>query len=120
MSRPTTQYELETVLAAIEKGYTKTGTATVLGVTWQTVDNYSKRWASVREALNNKRRELVDLGEVSLRRAIVAGEPYAVGLVLKTLGKDLGYTERQEISGPDGGPLDIKIREIVVELPGDE
>ena len=107
MSRQPTRHTLEDVLAAIEKGYTKTGTATMLGVTWQTVDNYSKRWQSVRDALLNKRRELVDLGEVSLRRAIVAGEPYAVGLVLKTLGKDLGYTERTEVSGPDGGPLNI-------------
>lgn len=51
---------------------------------------------AVRQVINECRGELVDLGELSLRKAVLSGEPWAVGLVLKTLGKQRGYVERQE------------------------
>lgn len=52
--------------------------------------------AAVRQVLDECRSELVDYGELALRRAVIAGEPWAVGLVLKTLGKDRGYSEKVE------------------------
>ena len=57
------------------------------------------------------RGELVDYGELALRRAVVDGEPWAVGLVLKTLGRDRGYVERTEnmVTGKDGGPVTMRV-----------
>jgi hypothetical protein len=52
---------------------------------------------SVQAVIDECRGELVDLGELALRRAVVNGEPWAVSLVLKTLGKGRGYVERQEV-----------------------
>lgn len=52
---------------------------------------------SVQAVIDESRGELVDLGELALRRAVVNGEPWAVALVLKTLGKSRGYVERQEV-----------------------
>lgn len=52
---------------------------------------------SVQAVIDECRGELVDLGELALRRAVVNGEPWAVALVLKTLGKGRGYVERQEV-----------------------
>ena len=48
---------------------------------------------------------------MSLRRAIVGGEGWAVALTLKTLGKDDGYVERvqNEVTGADGGPVQTEI-----------
>jgi hypothetical protein len=36
------------------------------------------------------------------------GEPWAVAMVLKTIGKSRGYVERQEVTGADGGKVQIE------------
>ncbi len=91
------KYTREQVLAAVEKGITVLGTAKVLKVSTDAVYAYARRWSSVAKALKDKRMELVDLSEMALRGAILRNEPWAIALTLKTLGKDNGYTERQEI-----------------------
>jgi hypothetical protein len=74
-----------------------------------TINTRRKKVQSVQQCIDECRGELVDYGELALRRAVVAGEPWAVGLVLKTLGRDRGYVERQEITGADGTPVVIAI-----------
>ena len=74
-----------------------------------TINTRRKNVQAVEQVVRECRDELVDYGELALRRAVVDGEPWAVGLVLKTLGRDRGYVERQEIVGQDGGPLVIAI-----------
>ena len=73
-----------------------------------TINTRRKRVQAVEQVIQECRGELVDLGELALRKAVLAGEPWAVGLVLKTLGKDRGYVERQEITGRDGNELTIR------------
>ncbi len=75
-----------------------------------TIYNRAHSVQGVQRVIDECRAELVDLGELSLRRAVVNGEPWAVGLVLKTLGKERGYVERTEhdMRGRDGGPLEIE------------
>lgn len=72
-----------------------------------TINVRRKRVQAVEQVIQECRGELVDLGELALRKAVLSGEPWAVGLVLKTLGKERGYVERQETSGPDGGPIGL-------------
>lgn len=96
------RHSLDEVLAAIEKGITRTGAAKVLGVSPVTLWRYAKRWKAVDQALREKRRELVDLAEMGLRGAVLRGEPWAIAFTLRTLGKDEGYTERLEHTGRDG------------------
>lgn len=81
-----------------------------------TIYNRAKRVPSVQQVIDESREGLVDLAELSLRRAVVgdtkAGiEPagWAVALVVKTLGKDRGYIERQEVTGKDGGEVTIRV-----------
>lgn len=57
--------------------------------------------------LVDEREFTTDAAELSLYRAITAGEPWAVSLYLKTQGKGRGYVERSEVSGPDGGPITL-------------
>lgn len=73
-----------------------------------TIYERARRVQSVQRVIDECRAELVDYAELALRKAILAGEPWAVGLVLKTLGKDRGYVERQEITGGEGGPVVIE------------
>jgi hypothetical protein len=61
-----------------------------------TINTRRKKVAAVQRVIDECRSELVDYGELALRKAVVNGEPWAVALVLKTLGKDRGYVERQE------------------------
>ena len=70
-----------------------------------TINARRKSIRAVQQVIDECRGELVDLGELALRKAVLNGEPWAVGLVLKTLGKERGYVERQEITGKEGGPV---------------
>lgn len=69
-----------------------------LGCGPDTVRGYIKRHPTVAQALYDEREALVDVGELSLYKAVQAGEPWAVALLLRTLGKGRGYVERAEIS----------------------
>ena len=104
----TERYTAQEVIDALEKGYTCVGAGQLLGCSAETIRNYANKYPTVKVALKAKRRELVDLAEMSLRRAIVGGEGWAVALTLKTLGRDEGYVERQELTGANGGPLRIE------------
>lgn len=106
----TQRYSAEQVVAAINKGQTALRASQILGCSRGTISYYARRYDSVAEALRDRRMELVDLAESGLRRALEAGEPWSVAFTLKTLGKDLGYTERQEITGRDGDRLEVVIR----------
>lgn len=107
MSR-TPMHTLEEVLTAVNKGITLKGAATVLGVTRRTMRGYAKRWQAVADALEDHRAELVDMSELALRGAVLRGESWAVAFTLRTLGKDEGYTERHEVTGIDGGAIEVK------------
>lgn len=113
--RVKTDHTMDAVLAAIEQGQTKLGTAKVLGVSRTTIHSYCKRWATVEKAFQDKRAELVDLAEMGFRAALLRQEPWAVTFALRTLGKDEGYSERTEVTGKDGKDLLPAIREMVIE-----
>lgn len=79
-----------------------------LGCVANTIYNYAEKYPAVKEAMTQERGLMVDTAEIALYKAVQNGEPWAVSLTLKTIGKDRGYTERQEISGPDGSAIEIK------------
>ena len=105
----TERYTAQEVIDALEKGYTCVGAGQLLGCSAETVRNYANKYPTVKAALKAKRTELVDLAEMSLRRAIVGGEAWAVALTLKTLGRDDGYVERQELTGEGGGAVTFRV-----------
>jgi hypothetical protein len=85
-----------------------------LGCTPQTIYTRAKRVQSVQRTIDDCRAELVDHAELALRGAILGKEPWAVALTLKTLGKNRGYVERQEVTGADGGSLELRIVERII------
>jgi hypothetical protein len=76
----------------------------------QTIYTRAQRVQSVRQTIDDCREEMVDYAELALRASVTNKEPWAVSLVLKTLGKKRGYVERieQEHSGPGGGAIELK------------
>ena len=82
--------------------------AKMLGCSHTTIYNYAKRHPTVQRAIDANRGEVVDVAELKLYEAIQAGEHWAVAFALRTIGKNRGYTERQEVTGADGGNIVIK------------
>jgi hypothetical protein len=79
-----------------------------LGCTPQAIYKRMNKTPVIREAVDNARGEVVDIAEQKFRQAITNGEPWAVAMALKTLGKSRGYVERQEVTGADGKPMNIR------------
>jgi hypothetical protein len=86
--------------------------AAVLGVSVQGLRARINRNQSLQKALIDAREQIVDKAEESLWNCIDKQEPWAVALVLKTLGKNRGYVERQEVTGADSGPVDVRVVKI--------
>jgi hypothetical protein len=73
-----------------------------------TIHERRRRVKAVQQAIDEYREEIVDLGELALRSAVIEKEPWAVGFVLKTLGKGRGYGDSVALTGADGGALKIE------------
>jgi hypothetical protein len=84
-------------------------TAKRLGCSYQTVLNYCTRFKMVEDVRKAQRGEMLDTAEMKLWRAIQKGEPWGIAFCLKTIGKDRGYVERQEVGGEGGQPLVLRV-----------
>jgi hypothetical protein len=80
-------------------------TARYLRCDAETVQNYCKRYPTVKAAKEAARGELLDLAKCKLWESVQRGEAWGISLVLRTLGRERGYVDRQEITGKDGGPV---------------
>ena len=89
----------------------KTTIAGRLGVDRHTVDSYLDRWGTVRQAYDDEVARVGDMAESKLYEAMRAGDRASIRWYLARVrgGK---YTERQEITGEDGGPLEIITRRV--------
>jgi hypothetical protein len=83
------------------------GAAVKLGCTPRTIRNYLDRSEQLREVEAEIVDQNLDLAETKLLTAIRDGNLTAVIFYLKTKGKARGYTERSEVTGADGGPIDV-------------
>ena len=105
----TDKYTTEQVIDALRKtrGLISLA-ATALGCEPQTVRSYVKRYPTVATALREERERMTDIAEASLYQQIKDGQGWAVCFYLKTIGKERGYVERQEVSGPNGDPIAVQ------------
>jgi hypothetical protein len=74
-----------------------------------TIRNHMKRSKAVADAVREQREHVLDLAEQSLITQVQLGEGWAVCFLLKTLGKERGFVERQEVTGKDGDGLTVKL-----------
>lgn len=66
-------------------------------ITRQAIQQRIKSSKGLREVKDDGRERLKDEAEYGLRKAVRDGEAWAICFVLKCLGKDRGYIERQQI-----------------------
>jgi len=71
----------------------------------ETVRNYIAHSEHLQKVQEELREDFVDVAESKLMHATKKGEPYAVRLVIETLGRKRGYVKRSELTGEDGGPI---------------
>ncbi len=103
-------YKSEEIIAALEmsKGLVSVA-AKALGCSPRTIYARAKQVRAVQEAIDVPRLELVDMAEIGLRDHLRNKQPWAIALVLKTLGKERGYVERQEWREVQGQEIDAEI-----------
>lgn len=75
--------------------------ASELAIAPQTIRVRVEKSEKLQNAIYQAREDRIDRAESGLDAAIARREPWALSLVLKTLGKKRGYTEKIEIEGAD-------------------
>ena len=101
-------------------GGIKATIAARVGCEWHTADKYIKNYATVKKAYDDECERVADAAETNIINDIVTAKDIQTSKWYLTMkGGDRGYApkQRQEVTGPGGGPLTFK--EIVVELPAD-
>lgn len=84
-------------VAAVARSFGKSRTAVYDKI------NGNKR---LQKALVDSRQTMLDNVESKLYQKALDGDTTAMIFFLKTQGKSRGYTERQEITGANGGPVE--------------
>lgn len=90
--------------------------AQTLGVSRMTVHRYLQRYPTLRLVREEALGELLDMAEAKLVELVQAGDLRAITFVLRTLGRDRGYSERQEHHVEAVAPLVISF-EVVDDRP---
>ena len=62
-----------------------------------TVYTWLEKYPELKHQLEDERQKIIDLAEVKLVGKVNEGSESMIALVVKTLGKDRGYVEKQEI-----------------------
>lgn len=78
-----------------------------LGVSRTALYDFVSKHQNLKTILTDERESLVDVAEGALKKQVESGEAWAVCFTLKTIGKNRGYVERVEQTGPNGGPVQI-------------
>ena len=130
MARPE-EYDRDQMINRIWQAKGKVSAAAqALGCNPKTIFDYARKYATVREAIEQARlawdEGLIDMAEVKLYEAVTEGKPWAVRYALETKGRGRGYVTRSEtaIMGPDGGPVrqehEVEVRVDLSELSDED
>lgn len=84
-----------------------TAIARKVGCTWDTAKKYIDNYATVQRAYQDECESILDLAEAKVISAIKNDDGQMIRYYLSTKGKRRGYSERHEITGAEGGPLEM-------------
>lgn len=109
------RYTNKQIEDALRKGAgLRTAAANILGCSPSTITNYLDRSEELNAVLAEIKNQHLDLAESKLLTAIKSGNMTAIIFFLKTIGRHRGYSERIEMSGPDGKPVQAAMGVIVL------
>lgn len=103
------KYTAEQMIAALRdtKGMVSLA-ARKLGCSLNTVQSYIKDFPTVKTARDEEREKMGDAVELALYdEAVNKRNTAALIFLAKTQFKDRGYVERQEVTGKDGGAIEV-------------
>jgi len=100
----------EVVDACKDSGGVMAVVAQVLGCERATISVYAKRYKTVRDALEQADEAMTDMAENKHALLIKSSYWPAIQYRLSTKGKRRGYTERTEITGAEGAPVELVVR----------
>ncbi|MBS0233802.1 MAG: hypothetical protein JSR99_09975 [Proteobacteria bacterium] len=106
---PRRKYKAGEIIAVLEScAGNKSLAASRLGCSRNTIDAYIARYPEICAALVEIRETFKDYAESQLKILVREKNPQAVFFTLRTVGRDRGYSERTEITGPGGLPIETK------------
>jgi hypothetical protein len=85
-----------------------------IGCSRATLYNYIQEFPEVAAIIADERERLIDLAEDALYRHVEEGAPWAVALVLKTLGRHRGYGDRPPAASPEPEAEALTDTEVIV------
>jgi transposase-like protein len=108
--RPYRKYTQEQMIEALEqsKGLIAPA-ARALGCSRDTIRSYIDEYSAVAQAKLDQEEAVKDMAENALYAAILRGEAWAICFYLKCRAKDRGYVERAELTGTNGGRVQIEL-----------
>ena len=83
-----------------------------VGCDWSTAKKYITDYPTVAQVHQDECEKVTDLAETEIIKAIRNGDTHTAKWYLTMKGRERGYakTERQEVTGPDGDPVQFVIR----------
>jgi hypothetical protein len=79
-----------------------------LGISRRQLHRLIKAHPTIKDALDDAREEMKDFAESKIYQGIANENTALLIFYAKTQMKDRGYVERQEVTGPDGGPVEME------------
>jgi len=113
------RFKLKDVEAAMRaSGGLRTVAAAKLGCSNATITNYCRKHPVLKEIEDEITERHLDLAEHKLISAIKEGDMTAIIFFLKTKGRHRGYSQRMEVTGADGGPIQTELIEASERVAG--
>ena len=83
-----------------------------VGCNWYTAKRYIEKYPTVRRAYDDECEKISDLAETVIIKDIQAGSVQTAKWYLTMKGRERGYakTERNELVGAGGGPVELLVR----------
>ncbi len=98
------------VLKAIKgSGAVMSTIAKRLDCAWYTARKYVNEWEATRQAYEDEEQMILDLAESKIYESINNGNTQDAKWLLATKGKKRGFSERHEITGADGIPIEVSV-----------
>ena len=84
--------------------------ATRVNCAWHTAKKYITNYPTIARAYDDECERVKDLAESVVIKAMNAEDVQTAKWYLTLKAKDRGYVQRQEVSGPEGNELVIRVR----------
>jgi hypothetical protein len=102
------RFKIEQVAEALRKSAgIQAGAARILGCTRQAISLYVARYPQLARVVDDAVEFNLDLAETKLIDAVNQGEMTAIKFYLETKGKSRNYTRRHEVTGANGGAIEV-------------